>query len=72
MQNSQRLLNSASNGSDGAAYGLIQGTRPQTLEVRSCDSPVGQAMWIYEKFRLGATTKVIPRRRSRSITCWMT
>jgi hypothetical protein len=30
---------------------LIQGTRPQTLGYGLADSPVGQAMWIYEKFQ---------------------
>ena len=37
--------------SDGSAYGSIQGTRPQTLGYGLADSPVGQAMWIYEKFQ---------------------
>jgi pimeloyl-ACP methyl ester carboxylesterase len=31
-------------------YGSIQETRPQTLGYALVDSPVGQAMWIYEKF----------------------
>ncbi|WP_010184613.1 epoxide hydrolase family protein [Sphingomonas sp. PAMC 26605] len=31
-------------------YGAIQETRPQTLGYGLVDSPVGQAMWIYEKF----------------------
>ncbi|WP_242138788.1 epoxide hydrolase family protein [Sphingomonas sp. TREG-RG-20F-R18-01] len=31
-------------------YGSIQETRPQTLGYGLVDSPVGQAMWIYEKF----------------------
>jgi len=31
-------------------YGSIQDTRPQTLGYGLVDSPVGQAMWIYEKF----------------------
>jgi len=36
---------------DGSAYASIQGTRPQTLGYGLADSPVGQAMWIYEKFQ---------------------
>jgi microsomal epoxide hydrolase len=36
---------------DGAAYGHIQGTRPQTLAYGLNDSPVGLAGWIIEKFR---------------------
>jgi len=35
--------------SDAAGYASIQGTRPQTLGYGLADSPVGQAMWIYEK-----------------------
>jgi pimeloyl-ACP methyl ester carboxylesterase len=37
--------------SDGSAYAAIQGTRPQTLSYGLTDSPAGQAMWIYEKFK---------------------
>ena len=37
--------------SDGSAYAAIQGTRPQTLGYGLADSPIGQAMWIYEKFQ---------------------
>jgi pimeloyl-ACP methyl ester carboxylesterase len=37
--------------SDGSAYASIQGTRPQTLGYGIADSPVGQGMWIYEKFK---------------------
>jgi pimeloyl-ACP methyl ester carboxylesterase len=37
--------------SDGSAYASIQGTRPQTLGYGLTDSPVGQGMWIYEKFK---------------------
>src|ERR1700680_701043 len=36
---------------DGSGYASIQGTRPQTLGYGLADSPVGQAMWIYEKFQ---------------------
>lgn len=47
-------------GSDGAAYGTIQGTRPQTLGYGLADSPVGQAMWIYEKFQAWSDSKGDP------------
>src|SRR6266853_645897 len=47
-------------GSDGSAYGLIQGTRPQTLGYGLADSPVGQAMWIYEKFQAWSDNKGDP------------
>jgi pimeloyl-ACP methyl ester carboxylesterase len=33
------------------AYGIIQGTKPQTLAYGLTDSPVGLAAWIVEKFR---------------------
>jgi pimeloyl-ACP methyl ester carboxylesterase len=36
---------------DASGYASIQGTRPQTLGDGLADSPVGQAMWIYEKFQ---------------------
>jgi pimeloyl-ACP methyl ester carboxylesterase len=36
---------------DGTGYASIQGTRPQTLGYGLADSPIGQAMWIYEKFQ---------------------
>ena len=36
---------------DGSGYASIQGTRPQTLGYGLADSPIGQAMWIYEKFQ---------------------
>lgn len=36
---------------DGLGYYMIQQTRPQTLGYGLSDSPVGQAAWIYEKFR---------------------
>jgi microsomal epoxide hydrolase len=32
-------------------YGMIQGTKPQTLAYSLTDSPVGLAAWIVEKFR---------------------
>lgn len=32
-------------------YSALQATRPQTLSYALTDSPVGQAMWIFEKFR---------------------
>jgi pimeloyl-ACP methyl ester carboxylesterase len=33
----------------GSGYSALQSTRPQTLGYALTDSPVGQAMWIYEK-----------------------
>ena len=36
---------------DASGYASIQGTRPQTLGYGLADSPIGQAMWIYEKFQ---------------------
>ena len=36
---------------DASGYASIQATRPQTLGYGLADSPVGQAMWIYEKFQ---------------------
>lgn len=35
---------------DGAGYGMIQATRPQTLAYALTDSPAGQLAWIAEKF----------------------
>jgi len=46
--------------SDGSAYAAIQGTRPQTLGYGLADSPVGQAMWIYEKFQAWSDNKGDP------------
>lgn len=34
-----------------AAYADLQRTRPETLGYALADSPIGQAAWIYEKFR---------------------
>src|ERR1700732_759716 len=45
------LAQLAKYGSDGSGYASIQGTRPQTLGYGLADSPVGQAMWIYEKLQ---------------------
>ena len=47
-------------GRDGSAYASIQGTRPQTLGYGLADSPVGQAMWIYEKFQAWSDNKGDP------------
>lgn len=47
-------------GSDGSGYASIQGTRPQTLGYGLADSPVGQAMWIYEKFQAWSDNKGDP------------
>jgi pimeloyl-ACP methyl ester carboxylesterase len=47
-------------GSDGSGYASIQATRPQTLGYGLADSPVGQAMWIYEKFQAWSDNKGDP------------
>src|SRR6266478_1946482 len=47
-------------GSDGSGYASIQGTRPQTLGYGLADSPIGQAMWIYEKFQAWSDNKGDP------------
>ncbi len=36
---------------NGFGYFHEQGTRPQTIAYALADSPIGQAMWIYEKFQ---------------------
>ncbi len=46
--------------SDGSGYAAIQGTRPQTLGYGLADSAVGQAMWIYEKFKEWTDSKGDP------------
>jgi pimeloyl-ACP methyl ester carboxylesterase len=45
---------------DGSGYASIQSTRPQTLGYGLADSPVGQAMWIYEKFQAWSDNKGDP------------
>ena len=45
---------------DASGYASIQGTRPQTLGYGLADSPVGQAMWIYEKFQAWSDNKGDP------------
>jgi pimeloyl-ACP methyl ester carboxylesterase len=45
---------------DGSGYASIQATRPQTLGYGLADSPVGQAMWIYEKFQAWSDNKGDP------------
>jgi len=47
-------------GSDGSGYASIQGTRPQTLGYGLANSPIGQAMWIYEKFQAWSDNKGDP------------
>ncbi|HUD67956.1 MAG TPA: epoxide hydrolase [Candidatus Sulfotelmatobacter sp.] len=46
--------------SDASGYASIQTTRPQTLGYGLADSPVGQAMWIYEKFQAWSDHKGDP------------
>jgi pimeloyl-ACP methyl ester carboxylesterase len=36
---------------EGAGYGVLQSTRPQTLAYALTDSPVGQLAWIVDKFK---------------------
>lgn len=53
------LMHFAEYQSQGAGYGEIQRTKPQTLGYGLADSPVGQMAWIMEKFQGwsdGATT----------------
>src|SRR6201984_3701426 len=45
---------------DGSGYASMQATRPQTLGDGLADSPVGQAMWIYEKFQAWSDNKGDP------------
>lgn len=45
---------------DGAGYFREQATRPQTVSYALADSPVGQAMWIYEKFQAWTDNKGNP------------
>jgi len=47
-------------GSDGSGYASIQGTRPQTLGYGLADSPIGQAIWIYEKVQAWSDNKGDP------------
>jgi len=47
----QALAHLGKYASDASGYASIQGTRPQTLGYGLADSPVGQAMWIYEKLQ---------------------
>jgi len=53
------LMHFAEYQSQGAGYGEIQRTKPQTLGYGLADSPIGQMAWIMEKFQGwsdGATT----------------
>ena len=45
---------------DGAGYFREQATRPQTVSYALADSPVGQAMWLYEKFQAWTDNKGDP------------
>ncbi|MET0207607.1 MAG: epoxide hydrolase [Burkholderiaceae bacterium] len=48
----KRAIDAAQNfGGDQSGYFREQATRPQTIGYALADSPAGQAMWIYEKFR---------------------
>jgi pimeloyl-ACP methyl ester carboxylesterase len=45
---------------DQSGYFKEQATRPQTIGYALADSPVGQAMWIYEKFQAWTDNKGLP------------
>ncbi|WP_068089047.1 epoxide hydrolase family protein [Novosphingobium rosa] len=45
----------------GTGYSLLQGTRPQTIGYALVDSPMGQATWIYEKFKAWADCAETPQ-----------
>ncbi|MBG0850406.1 epoxide hydrolase [Streptomyces spinoverrucosus] len=47
---------------DGSAYALLQGTRPQTIGYGLADSPAGQAAWIYEKLGQWSDSDLDPDR----------
>src|SRR5258708_9805812 len=47
-------------GDSGSGYARIQGTRPQTLRYSLADSPVGQALWIFEKLSPWSDPKDAP------------
>jgi len=50
------------------AYGMIQGTKPQTLAYGLTDSPAGLAAWIVEKFRTWSDCGgVVERRFSKDV-----
>ncbi len=44
----------------GMGYGMIQGTRPQTLSYGLTDSPAGQLAWIVEKFKEWSDSSGLP------------
>jgi pimeloyl-ACP methyl ester carboxylesterase len=46
-----RLARLQQRGQEGAAYAMLQSTRPQTLAYGLADSPSGQLAWIVEKFK---------------------
>jgi pimeloyl-ACP methyl ester carboxylesterase len=46
-----RLARLQQRGQEGAAYAMLQSTRPQTLAYGLADSPAGQLAWIVEKFK---------------------
>ena len=47
----QRMAELQEHSAKGRGYSEQQSTRPQTLGYGLADSPMGQACWIYEKFR---------------------
>jgi pimeloyl-ACP methyl ester carboxylesterase len=50
-QEQARLARLQQRGQEGAAYAMLQSTRPQTLAYGLADSPAGQLAWIVEKFK---------------------
>ena len=60
---------------DGGGYFRQQATRPQTIAYALADSPMGQATWIYEKFRAWVDPRYpLPLNRVLDTTClyWFT
>ncbi len=55
-----RLQKAARFRAEGLGYGMIQGSRPQTLAYGLADSPVGQLAWIVEKFKEWTDSKELP------------
>jgi pimeloyl-ACP methyl ester carboxylesterase len=50
-EDKRRLADMARHRTEGRGYSEQQSTRPQTLGYALADSPIGQAAWIYEKYR---------------------
>ncbi len=59
-QEQSALAHFADYQSQGAGYGEIQRTKPQTLGYGLADSPVGQMAWILEKFQGWSDSSTTP------------